>query len=142
MNAPADRRGPISDRVMGSRMAYLAGRGCGRALLSRPTPVPSEGRVNRPPEPSTGSGGADQRPRRERALKEAAEDDPARAASSARVRAGPDARPEPPDLAAPPEPLRPPEAAAPPEDPRPDPPRRRPPPLPWGCGSTTGAGST
>src|SRR4051812_49951042 len=116
MKAPAEIRGAISERVMGSRMVLLC-----------PSPPPST---------------TDQRPLRERALNEAADDVPARAASSARVRAGPDARPEPPDFPAPPELLRPPVEAAPLEErAEPAPLRRRPPPLPGGC-STTGAGST
>src|SRR4051794_30456249 len=112
MKAPAETRAGISERVMGSAM-----------------------RGQCPPPRSSTVG---QRPRRDRALKLAADDVPARAASSARVRAGPAGRPESAAFAEPPvvaEPLV--ELLA---DP-PEPPRRRPPP-PCGCGAGAGAGST
>src|SRR4051794_13874044 len=74
VNAPAETRAGISERVMGRAM----GLGC-------PPPARSTAR---------------QRPRRERELNAAADVVPARAASSARVRAGPGLRvvpPRPPD---------------------------------------------
>src|SRR3954471_22636611 len=114
MNAPAETRAGISERVMGSAMRVQC-----------PAPVRST---------------AGQRPRRDRELNEAADVVPARAASSARVRAGPVGRafwvaafwPADFGVAAlvaavdEPEPRR----------------RRRPPPWPCGCGAGAGAGST
>jgi hypothetical protein len=74
---------------------------------------------------------------------DAAECDPARAASSARVRAGPLDRPD--DAAPEPEPFgEPPALAEPPPEPEAEPPRRRRP-EPAGvccCGAGAGAGST
>src|SRR4051794_34097857 len=109
MNAPAETRAGISERVRGSAMGVQC--------------------------PPPGRSTAGHRPRRVRALNEAADVVPARAASSARVRAGPLARPVAAafavavfDVAA--------FGVAAPEPPR----RRRP--APCGCAAGAGAGST
>src|SRR5690349_677332 len=107
MKAPAEMRGAISGRVIGR---------------------PSMG----PQCPVGGASTVGQRPRRDRPENDAAECEPARAASSARVRAGPagfDARPD----DEPPAPL-----AEPPEAPTAELPRRRrpdPDDCCWGAGA-------
>src|SRR3954469_10317557 len=88
MKAPAEIRAGSSERVMGSPMRNLAEE---RAVLEGST-ASGSALLSPAPAPSIVPRGT-QRPRRLRALKDAADDVPARAASSARVRAGPVARP-------------------------------------------------